>query len=257
MGFFSSAKKALGGVASAALGGGLEGLGGSMGATAPKPYTQHLKKGIQWKVADAKAAGIHPLFALGASVGSPIMQASGQDATGSAIGGALEGIAGQMAKPGKQPITPMEMAATRAQMASASRDEAEAMLINSQRKRLEQEAIPTGVGRLPGPAVIPGQAATDPGAVLEKVPQMASKPGDPSAAAGNHPAFREVVYGTDAAGKPKKVWIANTEEIPEAGENVAAIIAAAMKNMGWLDDSPPPTPPPGKVLTRRGYRQRR
>ncbi len=29
------------------------------------PYTGHLKEGIRWRVEDAKAAGIHPLFALG------------------------------------------------------------------------------------------------------------------------------------------------------------------------------------------------
>lgn len=31
----------------------------------------HLQKGIQWRVEDAKKAGIHPLYALGANISSP------------------------------------------------------------------------------------------------------------------------------------------------------------------------------------------
>lgn len=53
------------------------------------------QKGIQWKVADAKAAGVHPLYALGAntvsynpvSVGGPDLASMGQD-----IGGAIDRV---------------------------------------------------------------------------------------------------------------------------------------------------------------------
>lgn len=126
-----------GGLAGAALGGMGSGMGGAGGT---KPYTKHLTHGIRWKVEDAKAAGLHPLFAMGASVGSPVMQATGQDQTGSMIGGALEGMAqhqAQQSAAARQ--APIEAAAVRAQNASAQRDEAEAALLNSQRMRLTQD----------------------------------------------------------------------------------------------------------------------
>lgn len=43
-----------------------------------KEFAQH---GIQWKVADAKAAGVHPLYALGASTHSPAPVSSGDMAS--------------------------------------------------------------------------------------------------------------------------------------------------------------------------------
>jgi len=59
------------------------------------------QKGIQWKVKDAEAAGIHPLYALGAntvsyspvSVGQPDLGAMGQD-----IGGAIDRVSNPVEK---------------------------------------------------------------------------------------------------------------------------------------------------------------
>jgi len=44
-----------------------------------KAQKQFAKKGIQWRVKDAKAAGLHPLYALGAQIPSfsPVMDATG------------------------------------------------------------------------------------------------------------------------------------------------------------------------------------
>lgn len=63
-----------------------------------KLQKEFAQKGIQWKVADAKAAGIHPLYALGANtisyspsaVGSDL--ASGLSAMGQDIGRAVDAV---------------------------------------------------------------------------------------------------------------------------------------------------------------------
>lgn len=76
-----------------------------------KLQKQFAKNAIQWKVADAKAAGIHPLYGLGAntvsyspvSVGSPDLGAMGADigraidATSSDTGRVANGILGKLA----------------------------------------------------------------------------------------------------------------------------------------------------------------
>lgn len=93
-------------------------------------FNQQMDASIQRRVKDAEKAGIHPLFALGASVGaSPTAQiGGGQHTTGSATGSALAGIGKQLA-----------LSSLQNQSASAKRDEAEAALIDAQRKKLEQD----------------------------------------------------------------------------------------------------------------------
>lgn len=49
------------------------------------------KNGIRWKVEDAKAAGVHPLFALGAST-IPFQPMAINDTMGPAIGEASQNI---------------------------------------------------------------------------------------------------------------------------------------------------------------------
>lgn len=56
-----------------------------------KPDYTHLKQGIQWRVADAKAAGIHPLFAMGANISSPSIVA-GDNRASNALEQAGRGI---------------------------------------------------------------------------------------------------------------------------------------------------------------------
>lgn len=58
-------------VTSAAIGAGASLAGGLLGGSKQKIDYRGAKKGIRWRVRDAKAAGIHPLFAMGApGVGS-------------------------------------------------------------------------------------------------------------------------------------------------------------------------------------------
>ena len=66
--------------------------GGFLGGGDVKHPHRHLKRQIQWRVNDAKLAGIHPLAALGATMGHP---ATGP-ITGSGIGDTISEVAGSI-----------------------------------------------------------------------------------------------------------------------------------------------------------------
>lgn len=107
-------------------------LGGVMGATgqsrarkeARRQFDQQMNESVQRRVLDARKAGVHPLFALGASVGaSPTFQAGGES------------------DPRQKALTSMAEAlgVISQNRASAKRDEAEAALMDSERRRIEQD----------------------------------------------------------------------------------------------------------------------
>lgn len=117
---------------------------GAVGASksltaAEKQYDLQRTQSIQDRVADARKAGIHPLYALGASpAASPTIGISGQTSVGSALGEGIQ-MAAQAYQASKSPGKAQQQASIRAVNASAARDEAQAALYNSQRKRLEQQ----------------------------------------------------------------------------------------------------------------------
>lgn len=123
------------------LGLGLDFVGGLMGQRSKKKdqqlYRQQMAQAqgqfdaqmdqlVQRRVQDAKAVGVHPLFALGASVGSSPTIAAGNAPRGNPMHTALTNMARQLG-------------VIETNRASARRDEAEAMLLDSERKRIEQE----------------------------------------------------------------------------------------------------------------------
>lgn len=82
----------LGSIAGAALGGIFGRDANEDNRASSEAFAQH---GVRWRVADAKAAGLHPLFALGASApmaptAQPIMTAAEGAAMGQNIGRAVE-----------------------------------------------------------------------------------------------------------------------------------------------------------------------
>lgn len=94
-------------------------------------FDQQMDFTVQRRVKDAMAAGVHPLFALGASSGaSPTAHVSGN--SGSALGKALANTGKSFA------MRKLQQAEIRRAEAGATRDEAEAAFINSERARLEQ-----------------------------------------------------------------------------------------------------------------------
>ncbi len=110
---------------------------------------------LQRRVADAKAAGLHPLFGLGAAPagGGSSGFIPGQSTSGSALG---EGIAqaGRAVSRGmeRKAQEPLVAAQIRAADADAARDLASAAEINSRRKRAESEAL---THRLPADGINP------------------------------------------------------------------------------------------------------
>lgn len=157
---------------------------------------------IQKRVADAKAAGVHPLFALGASVGaSPTTAVGGGNPTGSVAGDALQGLGAII---------------SRQMEAEAKKSEAEAQLAASKAKTLEaasntrQDGAVLSTNPVTGdPDVLfgpppPGTKYGPPGegphlVVPPEVPAKSS----PGTAAGRHPLF---ILVEDALGRTFRIF---------------------------------------------------
>ncbi len=121
-------------------------------------FAEQMDTSVQRRVADARKAGIHPLFAMGASVGaSPTISAGGRQPTGSGVGDAISRLVERLSRK-----------ADRGTNAAAARDEAEAALLNSRTKKMEQELTSRGhdgasvktfpLGTNPGPEIVYGPA---------------------------------------------------------------------------------------------------
>lgn len=107
---------------------------------AQRQFDAQMDQSVQRRVKDAKQAGVHPLFALGASVGaSPTISANDPGQSGNPMGNALQAMAST--------INSLET-----NKAAAARDNAEAALLDSERKRLEQD-LTTGKQGLDKPAL--------------------------------------------------------------------------------------------------------
>lgn len=111
-------------------------------------FRTQLDESVQRRVADAKKAGIHPLFALGASVGSSPTAAAGDlgiAAAGDAIGGGIKDYM-RWAESKKAAAAQEQLLSAQLHQvnAAAGRDAAEAALLDSQRARIEQEMASQG-----------------------------------------------------------------------------------------------------------------
>lgn len=144
---------------------------------AQRQFDSQMDESVQRRVKDAQAAGIHPLFALGASVGaSPTLSAGATPApTGSAAGDALARIAERFGLIAQN-------------KASARRDEAEAAFLDAQRKKVEGEIASRGRDALGSGGMVktyPYPEDVERG-LVEVVPPIVapSKPGRPGTRAG-------------------------------------------------------------------------
>lgn len=147
-----------------ALGSAATGLGslasGFLGAKSSKKslkearrqFNAQMDESIQRRVADAKAAGVHPLFALGASVGASPTTIAGQSNTGSMVGESIAeaGRAVSNYAQGKG-LQRVQQAQIRSAEANATRDEAEAQLALARAKKLEQDLGSQGRDALSAP----------------------------------------------------------------------------------------------------------
>lgn len=207
------------------------------------------QKGIQWKVADAKKAGLHPLFAMGGSTTAYSPMVLG-DQVGPALAEAGQHIArGAQAMEG-QDIGPSDIEKQRHQVEmalAASKmgvDDAQRQLYLSEAARNRERQLATGSGAGLGLGMkLEGQTPTGTGqGVFElKAPEILSaKKQDRSVAAGTGPALEErwmrnnlPVILPAAAGESPEEIISEMNPLTWAG-----LLAwnARVYGRGWLRD---------------------
>lgn len=102
-----------------------------------REFAQH---GIRWKVADAKAAGIHPLYALGAQVPSysPVTADLGHAGRGYGAAGASMGSA--LARMGQAPANPL--AALQLERAGLENDLLRVQIMNEGQRFAQKQGVP-------------------------------------------------------------------------------------------------------------------
>lgn len=153
----------LGGLGSIA--GGL-GLGGSNSAKKiareqMAMQREFAQEGIQWRVADAKAAGIHPLYALGAQLPSYQPSTYVGDEASSPVSSLAQG--GQDIAHGlERMLSGRQKLQTRLDVLSVERAELENNLLASRLARLNQQATPPFPDLSEGESAIPIGAVSDP-----------------------------------------------------------------------------------------------
>ena len=189
-----------------------------------------MDESIRRRVADAKAAGLHPLFALGGSAGaSPTASIPGQSPTGSFLG---EGIA-QAGQALRRALDPLTLAQVKQADSAANRNEAEAALLRSQAKRAEIDANSHAV-RTYAALETAAQKGTPipPRLAFKSSEQIRSMRNDPATVAGKHPAWRKYkfgnLFGIDAL--PVEAWMPWSEEGPFEGINPGSFIPWILRN---------------------------
>jgi hypothetical protein len=125
-------------------------------------FDAQMDTSVQRRVADAKKAGIHPLFAMGASVGASPTLSAGQVPSGRGVTDAISGLAEAMG------TIDLNRANAESARSEARRNEAEAAYLDSRRAMLGQDLASRGrdgagvktypLGTKPGPEVVFGPA---------------------------------------------------------------------------------------------------
>lgn len=210
------------------------------------------QQGIQWKVADAKAAGIHPLFALGAnthsfapvSVGDSIsssMANAGQD-----LGRAINATSN-----GSQRVSAIAQATEKLALERAG---LENELLRSQIRRNNSAGTPPPVPTPGTQWLIPGQGDTTipavPGTILDKPLERSGV--DPSRGYSEVGALPDVGYSNSA---PGYYWPVPSGDVKQRIEdNLPAELAHAFRTIvgpafGYNMQPPPHMRPrPGEMV---------
>lgn len=125
------------------LASGLGSLGSAFGGGSPKVDYRGAKKGIRWRVRDARIAGIHPLYAMGApGVGQGILKPDNSSDIGTAISGvgsALSDYADYRQRKVMQDAT-VEQVAAKTELLRKEQDWLDEQIAASQQNRLQQGA---------------------------------------------------------------------------------------------------------------------
>lgn len=197
------------------------------------------QNGIQWRVADAKKAGLHPLYALGGGGAtyspSPITTHMGDAVAqaGQAIGGAMS----RQAAPEQSAVQQAQLAAL---SAAAQKDQAAAGYYDSMaaRTRESQPGMQNGLGTFSYPvrqSTIEGQdlpplaaagavahslggssSGQATGAIKFKPAEITSKssPGEPHIQAGEHAMYVQYAIGTNSHGQRIPMLLPYSDEGP-------------------------------------------
>lgn len=183
-------------VAGAMIGAGASLLGGALGgrsarrqqrreAAAQKEFAQH---GIQWRVEDAKAAGVHPLFALGANTPtySPTSIVGGGVGEGLAQAGqAIGNAVARSETPQQNAVAELNLRMLRANVMRSEQEAWGAFLDNEARSLRPLTNAQPGGGVDPRFIYGEGGSAGGVGQVQVKPSEViSSSPGDPSMEAG-------------------------------------------------------------------------
>lgn len=190
----------------AGIGAGTSFIGGLFGSSSNRKMAERaerfnrevLQNAIQWRVDDARKAGLHPLFALGANVatsgGNP--QFIG-DPLGPSIAEAGQDISNALVRTQTADQRMKNQLDLALQAKSIEETDARTQYIRAQQRALEQAsaASPAGMGLQAEPySGIVGQAINQPGMGYVNVTpqeQKSSHVGDVSTVAGYHPYFQD------------------------------------------------------------------
>lgn len=189
-----------------------------------KYQKEFAKNQLQWRVEDAKAAGLHPLFALGGGGGTSPTFMAGQSPMGSAIADSAAAIGSAVAGRPSELSKQLQSAQIQSINSQTERNQAEAALARSQAARVAQTA---NVTPSIASAVVDEALATDTNrAKVQVVPsEVKTRSGkDSSVVAGMAPMMRKYeilpgryVYGPDA------------DSPAEAFENIVGTLLGAYK----------------------------
>jgi len=197
------------------------------------------QSGIQWRVEDAKKAGIHPLYALGAS--TPGYSPSGisvmpDTSMGNALSAAGQDVSRALAATQTPHQKALETLQIQAQNAAISKDEAQAAYYWSLAARSGQ-SDQTGPG-IPGVSIQPIQATHIVGQNLDPIPTglikgkahevTSTRTGDPARAAGRNPGLEDYSLGTTRDGRRLVITAPRNEEGWTEGIESAGLHALPM-----------------------------
>lgn len=226
------------------------------------------QQGIQWKVADAKAAGVHPLYALGAQthsfspiqVGSPLGQAIGE--MGQDIGRAFNATASN-AERERQALDLAKVTEERLQM---ERERHRSQMANDEVQRQYWASRITTANQAGNPPAQSFGVSSSAGPVtavqLQPDKQTMAKAGGYETA-GTHPAFREYRYGSQG----RETMRLPSDEMGEALENMGLAKYPPLFEMYrglWMDElrkkglmpgAPPDDRPGWKYYIGKGWRR--
>lgn len=217
---------------------------------AQKEFAQH---GVQWKTADAKAAGIHPLYAMGANTTSfsPISVQTDQSAP-------MADFAKNMGQDLSRAAYSVADRAQKAQVETSAALNVQSQKLQNEGLQLENEMKRSQLARMSqqtGPALpssrlqsaIPGQgdATNINGASINPVQLGASDPGRPEKEAGIISNYTFQNTGTGLTPSPSNDWKQRNED-NFIQESMWAIRNNLLPNFGAGPKPPDPKlyPPP-------------